>query len=128
MEGTPGEGPLWPVRVGVPVVRTLVSYLFAVIARVLFRFAVLARERYQHLPGTLVVINHQSDWDGPIAGGLIYLISGPRGVGRRANFLTRGDLGRPGFVPRYLLPGRGWARVLLGRVSLAPIIEALGVR
>ncbi|HEY3314309.1 MAG TPA: lysylphosphatidylglycerol synthase domain-containing protein, partial [Bacillota bacterium] len=92
------------------------------------RFAVLARERYQHLPGTLVVINHQSDWDGPIVGGLVCLISGPRGVGRRTSFLTRGDLGRPDFIPKYLLPGRGWARVLLGRVSLAPIIEALGVR
>jgi len=118
--------------VGRPAVRALVAMLLWAASRIRFRLTVMGARRYQDAPGTLVVMNHQTDWDGPVLASLILLWSifraRPGGAARRASFLTRGDLDRPGFIADYLIPNRRWSRILFGRVSLKPIVDALGLR
>lgn len=117
-----------PVRVGRTWVRALIGYLFAVVSPVRFRLVIIDGRRAAIAPGTLVVMNHQTDWDGPVLASLIMRSGGRRGAGWRTSFLTRGDLDRPGFIADYLLPRRRWSRLLFGRLSLKPLTDALGLR
>ncbi len=117
-----------PVRVGRTWVRALIGYLFAVVSPVRFRLVVMDGRRARITPGTLVVMNHQTDWDGPVLASLIMRSGGRRGAGWRTSFLARGDLDRPGFIADYLLPKRRWSRLLFGRLSLKPLTDALGLR
>ncbi len=129
MEGDPApRGERHSARVGRPLVRTLVGHLFTVASRARFRLRVLGRRRARVAHGTLVVMNHQTDWDGPVLASLILTSAGRHGAGRLASFLTRGDLGRPGFVADYLIPNRRWSRALFGQFSLKPVTDALGLR
>lgn len=113
---------------GVPLVRLLVGFFIALVARIRFRLRIFGGNNYLNAPGTLLVMNHKTDWDGPVVGSTVFFWGGRRGVGRTITFLARGDLDRPGFLVNYFFARQFWLKRLLGWVSLRPITAALGIR
>lgn len=93
-----------------------------------FRVEVYGEEQLRHAPGALVLSNHRRDSDGPIIGGILLRGEAPGHGGVVPFFVTREDLFRRGFLGHYLETWPRPVRMLLNRLSVAPVLRVLQLR
>ena len=115
----PGAGRLW---------RWLAAMVISIAARTRLKIVFVGPRRFRLSPGTLVVMNHKKDWDGPAMAPYLFFSGGPGAPNRSLSFLVRGDLNRPGFLPTFFFRHRPALGFFLRKLSLTPITRALGIR
>jgi|DewCreStandDraft_3_1066083.scaffolds.fasta_scaffold00926_4 1-acyl-sn-glycerol-3-phosphate acyltransferase len=92
--------------------------------RILLEVRVEGLWHYQHNPSTLIIVNHKRDLDVLVVAPTLYFSRGLLRPGRPLTFAAREDLFLPGFLGAYL-EGPPWARRLLARLDLKPVLRRL---
>ena len=110
--------PLW----GRMIRRFLVS-TFPIAQHLLFNLNVIGIEHFTASKGTLVVVNHKTDFDIILLGPTIYKAGSQ--AAKRIAFVAAERMFLPGYVSDYILHGPQWLRRLVYPANLSAILKAI---
>ena len=118
----PGGLPAWGWAL-----RRVLAHAFRCVSRSVFRVKVRGLDHFTNAPATLIVANHQSDYDTLVLLPSLYRAHHGRGPIGRVRFVAAEPMFQPAYVAMYLI--RRWpllARRLLYPANLSSVLKGLG--
>jgi hypothetical protein len=102
--------------------RFLVS-TFPIAQHILFDLTVTGLDNFTNSKGTLIVVNHKTDFDIILLGPTMYKAGGK--AAKRIAFVAAERMFLPGYISDYILHGPQWLRRLVYPANLSAILKAI---
>lgn len=114
------QAPWWGVAL-----RRVLAPAFWTVGRGRFDVHVRGLSHFKNRPGTVVVLNHKSDFDWILLLPTLAFAHRLEGPMRHCAFAAGEAMFHPGYLADYVLRDFGWPRRWLHSVSLGPVLRAL---